>query len=89
MKSEKEKMLEGKPYKAFGEELFKERQYAKELIFDFNALRPAEVSKRNEIIRKLFGKTANNFYVEPPLMTVLPPIHTLSPIVIGKAYSYS
>ena len=27
--TEKEKMLKGEPYKAFGEELFGERQYAK------------------------------------------------------------
>ena len=36
MQNEKEKMLSGKPYKSFGEELLDERQYAKELIFDFN-----------------------------------------------------
>ncbi|RPJ78489.1 MAG: maltose O-acetyltransferase, partial [Alphaproteobacteria bacterium] len=35
---EKEKMLAGKPYRAFGEELLAERQAAKELIFEFNAL---------------------------------------------------
>ncbi len=66
MKSEKEKMLAGEPYLAFGEELFKERQHAKQLIFDFNNLPPAEVEKRNELLKKLFGKTENNFFVEPP-----------------------
>ena len=60
-------MLEGKPYKAFGEELFKERQLAKELIFELNSLRPDEVDRRNEIIKKLFGKTGKTFFVEPPL----------------------
>lgn len=64
--TEKEKMLAGKLYKAFGEELAGERQYAKELIFDFNGLHPKEIEKRNEIIKKLFGKTGNNFYMEPP-----------------------
>ena len=29
--SEKEKMISGKPYLAFDEELYKERQFAKEL----------------------------------------------------------
>lgn len=48
--TEKEKMLNGKPYKAFGEELLGERQYAKEMIFEFNSLRPSEIKKRNEII---------------------------------------
>lgn len=66
MDKEKEKMLSGKPYKAFGDVLFAERQYAKELIFDFNHLRPTELEKRNTIIKKLFGKTGNTFFVEPP-----------------------
>lgn len=48
--TEKEKMLTGKPYQAFGEELLGERQYAKVLIFEFNALHPSEIDKRNKII---------------------------------------
>ncbi|TLX72994.1 sugar O-acetyltransferase [Labilibacter sediminis] len=66
MSSEKEKMLSGKPYKAFGEELLRERQQAKELIYDFNALRPGQLEQRNEILKKLLGKTKANFFVEPP-----------------------
>ncbi|WP_066630058.1 sugar O-acetyltransferase [Labilibacter marinus] len=66
MKTEKEKMLSGKPYKAFGEELLSERQHAKELIFDFNALRPKQIEERNEIIKKLLGKTKGQFFIEPP-----------------------
>jgi acetyltransferase-like isoleucine patch superfamily enzyme len=64
--NEKEKMLNGKPYKSFGSELLNERQYAKELIFDFNSLRPSEIDERNDIIKKLFGKTVKNFFIEPP-----------------------
>lgn len=43
MQNEKEKMLSGKPYKSFGEELLDERQYAKELIFDFNTSPPLKL----------------------------------------------
>lgn len=64
--TEKEKMLSGKPYKSFGEELLGERQHAKEMIFEFNSLRPNEIEKRNEIIKKLFGKASDNFFIEPP-----------------------
>lgn len=64
--TEKEKMLSGKPYKSFEEILLNERQHAKELIFDFNALRPSEIEKRNKIIKELFSKTGNNFFIEPP-----------------------
>lgn len=50
MDNEKEKMLAGLPYKAFGDTLLSERQYAKELIFDFNNLRPTEIEKRNKMV---------------------------------------
>ncbi len=65
MDNEKAKMLTGQPYKAFGDILLSERQHAKELIFDFNNLRPTDVEKRNEIIKNLFGKTGNTFFIEP------------------------
>lgn len=64
--TEKEKMLAGKPYKAFGEELFKERQDARDLQFEFNNLPPSEIKKRNEILKKLLGKTGKRFFFEPP-----------------------
>lgn len=66
METEKDKMISGKLYKAFGEELLKERQDAKEIIFKFNALKPTEINKRNNLIKKLFGKTESNFFIEPP-----------------------
>jgi hypothetical protein len=50
MKSEKEKMISGKPYKAFGDELLAERQYAKEMIFDFNSLRHAYFCWKQRIL---------------------------------------
>ncbi|HOS84965.1 MAG TPA: maltose acetyltransferase domain-containing protein [Bacteroidales bacterium] len=62
----KQNMLAGKLYKAFDEELFAERKYAKEQIYKFNSLVPSELQQRNEIIRSLFGKTKENFFIEPP-----------------------
>lgn len=59
-------MLNGKVYKVFGQELLTERQFAKELIFDFNALRPLEIEKRDKIIKQLFGQIAEPFFIEPP-----------------------
>ena len=64
--TEKEKMLNGKPYKAFGEELKSERKYAKEMIFEYNNLSPKEINKHNEIIKRIFGRVGNDFYIEPP-----------------------
>ncbi|WP_338470643.1 sugar O-acetyltransferase [Niallia sp. XMNu-256] len=64
--TEKEKMLSGQPYKSFVQELVEERQHAKEVLFDFNALRPSEIEKRNEMIKKLLGKAGKEFFIEPP-----------------------
>jgi acetyltransferase-like isoleucine patch superfamily enzyme len=66
MQTEKEKSHAGKLYKAFGKELFEERQHAKELVFLFNALHPSKIPERNEIIRKLFCTTGEKFFIEPP-----------------------
>lgn len=66
MESEKTKMLGGKPYKAFDAELVEERQYAKELVFKINSSHPGETDFRNELLRKLLGKTQNAFFVETP-----------------------
>jgi len=59
-------MLAGEPYQAFGDELFEERQYAKGLIFDLNALHPTKVIERYAIIKKLLGGTGEKFFIEPP-----------------------
>lgn len=64
--TEKEKMLQGQPYRSFDDELLKERQYAKELVFELNSLHPSEIAKRDQIIRKLFGKTGDKLFIEPP-----------------------
>ena len=64
--TEKEKMLNGELYLSFGEELFNERQYAKDVIFEYNSLPPREVERRNELLKGLLGKTGEKFFIEPP-----------------------
>ncbi len=61
-------MLAGMIYDAnYDEELIKERTVAKDLCFEYNYLvKPSEVEKQNEIIKKLFGKTEENFTVTAP-----------------------
>lgn len=66
MSSEKEKMLSGKPYQAFGKELFTDRQNAKEILFAFNNLPPSKIKERQQLIKPLFGKTKGAFLIEPP-----------------------
>lgn len=66
MTTEKEKMISEKPFKAFDKELSEERAIAKELLFDLNSARPKEFAKKNELLKKLIGKTPKSFYIEPP-----------------------
>jgi maltose O-acetyltransferase len=64
--TEKEKMLDSKPYFANGDELFAERQHAKEVLFEYNNLPPNEVEKRGSILRSLLGSAGMPFFIEPP-----------------------
>lgn len=65
IKSEKEKMLAGDYYNASDEELVKERDYARNLTFEFNHLRPDEKEKKQEILKQLFN-AKGSFYIEAP-----------------------
>lgn len=65
MSSEKEKMLAGKLYNALDEELVKERNFAKNLLFEFNHTAPNQYEKRQAILRQLIvAKGA--FHIESP-----------------------
>ncbi len=59
-------MLAGLPYLAFGEELFNERQFAKDLLFSYNNLHPSDVVERDALLGKLLGKVGKPFFIEPP-----------------------
>ncbi len=65
--TEKEKSQQGMIYNPnYDEELIKERDYAKNLCFEYNSINPNEKDKRNQIIKNLFGKTSNTFIIEQP-----------------------
>ncbi len=66
MKSEKEKMLLGKPYKAFGDELKDERLRARKLTHQYNHLAPGEATEEQKILRELLGTTGEQFVIEAP-----------------------
>ena len=51
--SDKEKMLAGEIYNANNIELFDERQKAKELCYEYNMLRPANIEERKIIMKKI------------------------------------
>lgn len=66
IKTEKEKMIAGELYQAMGKELMEERQYAKDQLFQYNNLAPSKIKARNQLLKKLFGKTTSRFFIEPP-----------------------
>jgi maltose O-acetyltransferase len=64
--TEKERMLLGKLYKASDTELKKDRTNARKIVRLFNQTTEEQDEYRIELIKKLFEKTGENFYVEPP-----------------------
>lgn len=63
--TEKEKMLNGLLYDPGDTELDGERALCKDLCWQFNQLRPSEHEKQDGLLRRLFGKAAGDFYIEP------------------------
>ena len=67
--TEKDKMLAGELYDAnYNEDLMKERIKAKELCYEYNNLKPSEIKKRNETLKKLLGSTGESFLIEQPFL---------------------
>ena len=64
--SNKEKMLNGEYYISWDEELTLEREKAKDLLFEFNNIRPSLRGERETIIHKLFGNVGKNCWIESP-----------------------
>ena len=65
--TEKEKMLAGEIYSAVDPELMRELAETRELIYDFNTLRPSETEKMKAILRRLLGSIGdNNIIVNQP-----------------------
>ncbi len=62
----KEKMSNGEYYTSLDEKLTEEREWAKDMLFEFNGLRPSLRDKREQIIRRLFGKVGKNCWIESP-----------------------
>jgi maltose O-acetyltransferase len=66
MKSEKEKMLSGELYQAFGEELSGERLKARIRVYEYNALHPEKLKRKKELLKQLLGKTGESLTIETP-----------------------
>lgn len=64
--NEKEKMINGLPYfPEKSEELIKERTECKALCHEYNHTLPDDREKMKQIMKKILGKTKENFLIEP------------------------
>ena len=57
----------GNLYLPEGEEIVKEQTKCLEKLYVFNATRPSELEKRNEMLKEMFAEIGENCYIEPPL----------------------
>jgi len=64
--TEKEKMLNGKPYNSFDDELVRERQVSKNYMFEFNNLHPSDKENKEKILKNLLGTVGKNFHINQP-----------------------
>lgn len=67
--SEKERMLAGFPYRAFGKVLSDERTKARALVQEFNELRVQDEKRRQEIMDELFNPACRGkkLFIDAPL----------------------
>ena len=64
--NQKERMLNGLPYKAWLDGLEEEREICKQFVYELNVLPPKERGRIPELLKKLIGKTGENVWIEPP-----------------------
>ncbi len=65
--TEKEKSRQGLLYDANADaELLADRLKAKEVLYDYNRLRPSEETERTRLLKTLLGRTGQQVLIEPP-----------------------
>lgn len=62
-----EKMHSGEIYEPEDEEIMEQQLRCLDMLYDFNMTRPAELGKREEMLKKMFAEIGENCYIEPPL----------------------
>lgn len=65
MQTEKEKMLGGEMYNPADAQLRKDREHARRHVRIYNETLESEGNKRIKLLKRLFGSTGENVYVEP------------------------
>jgi acetyltransferase-like isoleucine patch superfamily enzyme len=63
--SQKENMISGDMYDPSDDELFNDRIKAKNLCYQYNALKADDFEKKKEFLKNLLGKVEKNYTIEP------------------------
>lgn len=67
--TEKEKMLNNELYNPnYDEQLINERFVAKDICYEYNRIKPSDMKKREEAIKKLNIKIGDTFLIEQPFL---------------------
>lgn len=62
-----EKMLSGELYLPEDETIMAEQALCLEKLYDYNATRPSEAEKREQMLSEMFAEIGEGCYIEPPL----------------------
>lgn len=66
--TEWEKMLAGEKYNAIEKKFIDKLRATKDILHDFNVLRPSDTARQQEILRGLLGRTGERFTVVQPFL---------------------
>ena len=65
--NEYQKMLNGELYDGnYNQELLAKRVKCKDLCFEYNNTKPSDFKKRKKLLKKLLGKSGENYLIEQP-----------------------
>lgn len=62
-----EKMKSGDLYLPQDPKILKEQFARLEMLYDFNATRPSELNRREQLLKEMFAEIGEDCYIEPPL----------------------
>ncbi len=62
-----DRLFTGELYLPGDEEIMREQQACLEIMYEFNATRPGETDRRQELMRRMLAEVGEGCYIEPPL----------------------
>lgn len=63
----RDRMKSGKLYNTADPQLQAQQRQCNELVYDYNATRPSETQRREELLKQIFAEVGEGCWIEPPL----------------------